>query len=407
MIKARIALFSLITAVVVFGLDAGAVSDKALYEKAQNYLKEGEEVLAFLAFRQIIHMHSDSPYMEESMYHIIKYYMGTKNFFEAARLLKKHLVMFPESKYRQELMIYVGRIRVKESLKKGARAFNRFNYELAVFYYEEALKIDPENAEAKRQLEEIDRILIHSNYRRSQLEKEKQRIESESREIAKAMAAVDKQRKLAAMLKQEAQQMDQQTREEYQKLLSEAESERNDLKQRVNKLMTDLEEWKQRAKKYEAKMLAEPDITGLKLASESRDLPRIIFEGGASQKGLNEGEQQPKHLLQPKSPSVVLVAEKIDDHNNVLQSEFVVSVDLRRKWPSDCQLKLRVDFFNLLSDNQPTRIARPKIIYYSQSDMDEVDEKNLTYRKKVAIGVDKKKFQKYEVAAYFVRQKSE
>ena len=69
------------------------------YQKAQNYLKEGEEVLAFLAFREIVHMRPDSPYMDESMYHLIKYYMETKNFFDAARLLKKHMKMFPESEY--------------------------------------------------------------------------------------------------------------------------------------------------------------------------------------------------------------------------------------------------------------------------------------------------------------------
>ena len=220
------------------------------------------------------------------------------------------------------------------------------------------------------------------------------------------MAAVEKQHKLAKILKKEAQEMDNQTRKEYQKLLTEVEQERNQLQQRVERLMADLGAWKQRAKKYEARMLAEPDITRLKLITESKDLPRIIFEGKSSPEGLREDKYQPPDFLQEKSPSVVLVAEKRDELNNLRQADFVVSVDLTKKWPEDCQLKLRVDFFNLLSDNTPTRITRPKIIYYCPSDMDEVDEKNLSYRKKITIAVDKKQFQKYEVAAYFVRQKS-
>jgi len=386
---------------------SSAISDDTLYKKAQEHLRKGEKEIAFLTFRDITHTYPNSPYLDESLYHIIKYYMGSNNFFEASRLLKKHLDKFPESQHREQILKYACQIRVKATIKKAEQAFNRNNYELAMFYYSEALKTDPDNKEAKRQIEQIDRILIHSNYLRSQLEKEKKRIESESREIARAMASVEKQRKLAELLKQEAEIMDQQTRQEYDKLLSEAEDQRDELKQRVERLMSDLEIWKQRAKKLEAKILAEPDITGLKLVAETENLPRIIFEGGSTSKGLTENEKLAEELLQQKSPSVVLVAETRDEYKNLRQAEFVVSVDLKEKWPPDCQLKLRVDFFNLLSDNTPTRIARPKIIYYSISDMDQVDEQHLSYRKKVMIAVDKKQFQKYEVTAFFVRQKSD
>ena len=79
----------------------------------------------------------------------------------------------------------------------------------------------------------------------------------------------------------------------------------------------------------------------------SQDLPRVIFEGGSTPNGLTKSEQQPENLLQPKSPSVVLVAEARDQYNNLRTAGIVISVDLTQPWPEDCQLKLKVDFYNM------------------------------------------------------------
>ena len=102
----------------------------------------------------------------------------------------------------------------------------------------------------------------------------------------------------------------------------------------------------------------------------------------------------------------MLVSENRDEYNNIHRAELVISVDLVRSWPEDCLLKLRIDFFNLLSDNTPVRVASPKIIYYSASDMDEIDHKNHSYRKKVVIAVGKKLYHKHEIVAYFIYRKA-
>jgi len=379
------------------------VSEHSLYRRANAYLEEGKTELAFMTFRETLYRYPKSLYLDDAMYNIIRYHMDTRNYFEASRILKQHLRKFPDSKHRTQIVDYARMIRTKELIKKAEQSLRLNNYELTLYYYDEVLKLDPENEAAKKQIANVDRILMYGDYRRIQLQNEKKRIEAESRSIAREMAELERHKLEIEQLKQQAEEMDKKTRQKYQKLLDESYKQRQLLEERIEKLMTDLANWKRLAKKYEAKMLLEPNITGLKLITETDDLPRVIFEGPTT-RGLADNEHQPEELLKTNSPLVVLVSEMRDEDNNIVTAEFVVSVDLKQQWPKNCLLKLRVDFFNLLSDNTPTRIARPKIIYYSESDMDEIDKENLSYSKKIMMSVGDKQYQKFEVIACFVQQ---
>ena len=400
--KNLIAIVSLGLMLLVMDSSVAIRSDRDLYRRAAKQLDAGMEEQAYMSFREIVYRFPKSDYLDDAMYYIIRYHMNNRNFFEASRVLKKHLAKFPESNHRTVIIDYAQVLQTKEFLKKAeyARRFN--NYELALYYYEEVLKLDPDNAPALKQLKNVNQILTYSDYRRLQLQNDKKRIEAESRSIASEMADLERQKMEINELKQQTEEMDKITREKYESLLQESFGQRAALEQRVERLMTDLGDWKRRAKKYEAKMLLEPNITGLKLVAETEDLPRIIFEGPTA-RGLAENERQLEELLKRNSPSVVLVSEMHDENNNIVSAEFVVSVDLKDEWPKGSMLKLRVDFFNLLSDNTPARIARPKIIYYGKSDMDEVDIDNLSYRKKVMVSGGEKQYQKFEVTALFVK----
>ena len=403
MLKKRlIAIVSLGLTLLVVSSSVAIRSDGELHRRATEQLNAGKEELAYMSFREIVYRFPKSEYLDDAMYNIIRYHMKTRNYFEASRVLKKHLWKYPESKHRTAIIDYAQELQTKEFLKKAeyARRFN--NYELALFYYEEVLKLDPENSLATKRIEDVNKILTYSDYRRLQLQNDKKRIEAESRSIASEMADLERQKREIEELKQQTEDMDKKTREKYEGLLEESFGQRQALEERVERLMQDLDDWKNRAKKYEAKMLLEPNITGLKLVAATENLPRIIFEGPTT-RGLADNERQPEDLLKRKSPSVVLVSEMHDENNNIVSAEFVVSVDLKEEWPRESKLKLRVDFFNLLSDNTPTRIARPKIIYYGKSDMDEVDIKNLTYSKKVMVSGGEKQYQKFEVTALFVK----
>jgi tetratricopeptide (TPR) repeat protein len=400
--KNLIAIISLGLALLVANSSIAIRSDRDLHRRAMQRLDEGREEMAYMSFRDIVFRFPKSIYLDDSMYYIIRYHMNTRNFFEASRVLKKHLSKFPESKHRTAIIDYAQVLQTKEFLKKAeyARRFN--NYELALYYYEEVLKLDPDNRPALKQVENVNKILTYSDYRRLQLQNDKKRIEAESRSIASEMADLERQKLEINDLKQQTEEMDKKTRDKYEGLLEESFGQREALEERVERLMSDLDDWKRRAKKFEARMLLEPNITGLKLVAVTENLPRIIFEGPTT-RGLAENERQPEGLLKRNSPSVVLVSEMHDENSNIVSAEFVVSVDLKNEWPKDSMLKLRVDFFNLLADNTPARIARPKIIYYGKSDMDEVDLDNLTYSKKVMVSGGEKQYQKFEVTALFVQ----
>ena len=402
----RAAAVAVAVAVTLCAVGAWADGPMSLYKKGKARLEAGEGDLALLYFRELLRDHPDSKYADDAHFLIASYYMETRNFFGAGRQLREHLKTYPQSPYKDQVVAMLSEMEVLSLEAKAIKAMERSEYRVAKILWQDMLAKDPEHAVAKRKLAECERIIERMDYEKRQLEAQKRRIEEESKAIAKLLEESRRQREEAERIRAEAEEMDELTRTKYEAALAEANELSAELEQRIEDLEADLKIWRDRARKYEARLLSEPDIGPLEGIAAAQDLPKVIFEGPEADPFPETDEQQVAGLLLAASPSVVLVGELMNRETNVLKAEVVAGVDLEKPWPKETVhlLKVRIDFHGAPGDDGTAAVLSSKTLYYTLSDMDEVDTRNRAYRKKLIVAVDKNTIDTYSVAAYFVEK---
>jgi tetratricopeptide (TPR) repeat protein len=393
-----------VLAVVVSAPEAWATSPGSLYRDGKERLEAGKADMALLHFRELLRDYPNSPYAEDAHFLVASYYMQTRNFFEADRWLREHRSRYPESPHGEQVVAMLNELEVLGLEARGTKAMERSEYRIAKILWEDVLAKNPDHALAKRKLAECERMIERMDYEKRQLETQKRRIEDESKAIAKLLEEARRQREEAERIRTQAEQMDETTRAKYEAALGEANKLSLELEGRIRDLETDLKLWRDRARKYEARVLGEPDISPLEGIATAADLPKIIFEGPEADPFPEPDEQQVAGLVVAASPSVVLVGELMNRETNVLKAEVVAGVDLEQPWPKESThlLKVRIDFHGPAGDDGTAPLLSSKTIYYTLADMDEVDTRNRAYRKKIIIAVDKNTVDTYSVAAYFV-----
>ncbi len=394
-------------AVVLVSVGAWALSARTLYNKGKDRLDEGKSDLALLYFRELIREHPDSSYAVEAHFLVARYYKESRNYFQADRALREHLSSYPDSPYADQVLTMLAEMEVLDLEARAGKAMQAAEYRAAKVLWEDVLSKNPNHAVAKASLAECERIIERMDYQKRQLEREKDRIEAESEAIAKLLAEARRQREEAERIRAEAKEMDAKTRAKYEAALEEANKLSRELEQRVEHLEADLKLWRDRARKYEARLLREPDIGPLEGIAVAQGFPKIIFEGPEADPFPESDEQQVAGLVLDASPSAVLVAEYVNRETNVLKAELIVGIDLEKAWPKETAhlLKVRIDFVGI-ADEAGTRAEIPsKTVYYALADMDDVDTRNRAYRKKLIVAVDKNTIDTYSVAAYFVKKR--
>jgi len=393
--------------VVLVSVGAWALSARTLYNKGKDRLDEGKSDLALLYFRELIREHPDSSYAVEAHFLVARYYKESRNYFQADRALREHLSSYPDSPYADQVLTMLAEMEVLDLEARAGKAMQAAEYRAAKVLWEDVLSKNPNHAVAKASLAECERIIERMDYQKRQLEREKDRIEAESEAIAKLLAEARRQREEAERIRAEAKEMDAKTRAKYEAALEEANKLSRELEQRVEHLEADLKLWRDRARKYEARLLREPDIGPLEGIAVAQGFPKIIFEGPEADPFPESDEQQVAGLVLDASPSAVLVAEYVNRETNVLKAELIVGIDLEKAWPKETShlLKVRIDFVGI-ADEAGTRAEIPsKTVYYALADMDDVDTRNRAYRKKLIVAVDKNTIDTYSVAAYFVKKR--
>lgn len=429
-------------AVCLCSLSAVSVNAKSLYEKGKQRLEDGSGDVALLYFRELLRDYPGSRYAVEAHFLIACYYKDSHNHFQADQELRAHLKTYPESPHKAEVLEMLAEMAVLDLQSRALKAMEQGEYRVAKVLWEDVLAKSPEDEVAKRNLAECDRIIERMDYQKRQLENERKRIEAESRAIAKLLEDANRQRAEADSIRAEAEEMDARTRAKYEAALAEANRLSSELEQRIQQLEADLKLWRDRARKYEARLLQAPDIGSLEGIAPSESTPKIIFEGMQPDPYPEGDEQQVVGLVAEASPSVVLVNEFVNRETNVLKAEVVIGVDLQEPWPRDVPhfLKVRIDFTPrsasstaaaggtdgaapgdggaegtraaadgaVPSEEGSTPAVAPgttsKTIYYALADMDDVDTRNKAYRKKLIVAVDKNTVDTYSVAAYFVKK---
>ncbi|MBN1918126.1 MAG: tetratricopeptide repeat protein [Verrucomicrobia bacterium] len=400
----RAGLVLMALAVCLSSLSAMAADARSLFQSGKGRLEEGNSDVAFLYFRELLRDYPDSRYAVEAHFLIARYYKDTRNFFQANQELRAHIKAYPDSPYMTQVLGMLAELEVVDLQNRALKSMESSEYRVAKVLWEDVLAKNPDSEIATRKLAECDRIIERMDYQKRQLENERERIEAESRAIAKLLDDAKRQRAEAERIRAEAEEMDSRTREKYEAALAEANRLSAELEERIQQLEADLKLWRDRARKYEARLLQAPDIGPLQGIAAGGNASKIIFEGVQSDPYPEAGEEQVAGLVSDASPSIVLVNEFLNRETNMLKAEVVVGVDLERAWPRDEPhlLKVRIDFTPSTAAAAST--VTSKTIYCALEDMDDVDTRNRAYRKKLIVAVDKNTIDTYAVAAYFVKK---
>ena len=402
----RLGVVAVVLAIVLCAVGAWADSARSLYKEGKKRLDSGNGDMALLYFRQLLREHPESSYADDAHFLIASYYLEKRNYFEADRQLRKHLSAYPKSPHVEQVREMLDGMQVLGLEARALKAMESSEYRVAKVLWEDVLARDPTNAAAERKLAECERIIERMDYQKRQLERQKRRIEEESKQIATLLKEARRQREEAEQIRAEAQEMDEKTSAKYEAALAEANKLSRELEERIEHLETDLKLWRDRARKYEARLLQEPDIGSLEGIAAGQGFPKVIFEGPEADPYAERDEQQVAGLVVEASPSVVLVGELMNRETNVLKAEVVAAVDLVKPWPKETVhlLKVRIDFTGFAEEGATAPKIPSKTVYYTLADMDDVDTRNQAYRKKLTIAVDKNTVDSYSVAAYFVRK---
>jgi len=137
-----------------------AGEDALAYKQAKNYLKEGQDDLAFLKFRGIVKRYPASKYADEALFRMGEYYFNVKEFYNAESNLRKHLELYPESRFNDKVKNYLQKIKLPDLVDEGDKAFEKGSFDEAYQLYKEAWNIDNSNSDLKRKIEICKEKLI-------------------------------------------------------------------------------------------------------------------------------------------------------------------------------------------------------------------------------------------------------
>ena len=253
-----------------------ADSPRALYRRGKKRLETGNDDMALMYFRELLRDHPDSRYADDAHYLMASYYLESRNYPDAGRELRAHLSTYPDSQYAMKVRAMLAGLEVVDLEARAAKAMERSEYEVAKILWEDVLARDPNNEVAKRRLAECERVITRLDFQRRQLERQKELIEAESREIAKLVKEARRQREEAERIRAEAEEMDEKTRAKYEATLAEANKLGAELESRIGEVEADVKLWRDRARKYEARLLEGPDVGRLQGIAISKDLPKRL-----------------------------------------------------------------------------------------------------------------------------------
>jgi tetratricopeptide (TPR) repeat protein len=395
--------FRLVVALcVVFSASAASAQTATqLFTQAKSEEAAGKRDVAFLLYRQIARQHTDSPYVEESLFSIGQYYYDSRNYFDADQTFRDHLHRFPNSRFEKDIREYLARIHLRSLKDRADALFEEGKLGPASVLYNQYIQIDPENVEVKERLDQITATLKQVHFGFEQLEKERKELELEKAELNRKTQMLEDQRNQTLALQKKVEELNQATIEKYDKRLAEVNNQLQSSQQTMSKLQGEVREWRDRAVLQEAIRLSQPLPEAFKPTLEDKFLPSIIVEGVGGNLPLEAGEVEVPNILRGGFPVVVITASKLDPKTNVRHVEAVVSAELTSPWPKEAKLKFRVEFTG--KEGRPQPDPSTIVRYYNDFEMDEIDDARKAYRKRVVFTAEEAKIAKYKIDACLVK----
>jgi outer membrane protein assembly factor BamD (BamD/ComL family) len=121
---------------------SGADPLQQTFEAAKEKFDSGQREFALMEFRNLVNFHPGSVYADEAQFRIAEYYYQRNARFDAEKELKKHLQMFPQSKFRKQVQSYLNGFQVENLLKTADGYYEQGNWMQAIPVYEQVLTLE-------------------------------------------------------------------------------------------------------------------------------------------------------------------------------------------------------------------------------------------------------------------------
>lgn len=380
-----------------------AQSDSRLFSQAKAAEAEGRKEAALLFYRQLVRYYPESPYVDEALFLVGMYHYDSRNYFEADQVLREHTRRFPNSRFNKAAKDCLGRMQLRSLKDRADTLFDAGNLDAASILYQQYLDIDPENAEVKARLERMKKAQAEGVFGFEQLSRERKRLEEEKADLNRQVGMLDEQKKQLEIRRKAVEELNKVTVEKYEKQLAGVKAQVEMTQQEMANLRAELSGWRQRAILAETVKLSQPLAKRLAAVPDEKTLPRIAFEGGKPDPSPEEGEEQISNVLKEGFPTIVITQAKLDTDKKVRHVEAIVIADLKDTWPEGAKIKFRADF--AAKQGKPAPDPAFVVIYYDNSDMEEIDEVSRSYKKRVLFTAEEDKVAGYEVSAFLVKTK--
>jgi hypothetical protein len=376
-------------------------SARELFAEAKTAEAEGKKDVAFLLYRQLLRQYPESGHAEEALFLVGQYYYDFRNFFDADQTFREYLKKYSRGAFSKPSREYLGRIRLRSLKERADNLFEEGKLGPASVLYHQYLKIDPDNAEVQAQLKQITETLQEVHFGFEQLHREQKELELEKKELARRTALLEEKGKELQKARKEAEELAKATAARYEERLALLNEEVLAVNKRMAGLHKELNGWRARATIAEAVGLSEPFPGNFKSSPGEKELPLFVFGGGKSDPFPEEGEAPVADVAREGFPAVVITQSKMDAKKKMRQVEAVVSADLNSAWPEGMKLKFRVDFVG--KEGKPAPDPQFVVRYYEASDMDDINQANKSYKKRVVFAAEEERVSRYEVSAFLVR----
>ena len=155
--RARMVFTAIILLMISAVAEAGA--DATLYTEATHYLKQENNELAFMTFRQIVRDYPNSEYVDEAQFRIAEYYFNKKIHLDAEKEFNRHLNLYPKSRFKDKTKFYLQKLLIRKLIIEGDAFYKKQKWNKALNTYINVREFDPKNQLLNEKIDKCNQLL--------------------------------------------------------------------------------------------------------------------------------------------------------------------------------------------------------------------------------------------------------
>lgn len=159
---------------------AAVNEERALFDKANDYLAVGQEEFAIMSFRELTRDYPNSIYCDEATFRLGEYHYKNNNPKEALKTFDQHSRLYPDSPFKERTSEYLQKLNAVVLIKKANELYFDKKWEEALAIYTQL--VDDNTQEGAFFKEKIEKCKWKIAQQKEEAEKRKARIESGSYE---------------------------------------------------------------------------------------------------------------------------------------------------------------------------------------------------------------------------------